>query len=72
MRAPFKLKSGNKTSFKNMGSSPVRVGIFAGEGESRRRVGSQEASELEDKGVKITRTALDNPNIEEGGLNPHS
>ena len=49
-----------------MGSSPVRVGIFAGEGESRRRVGSQEALELEAKGVKITRTALDNPNIEEG------
>ena len=34
----FKLRSGNKTNFKNMGSSPAkRMGIFVGEGEDRER-----------------------------------
>jgi len=63
----FKLKSGNKTTFKQMGSSPVKVaGIFVGEGDDRERIGSLEAAEREAKGEKITRTAADNPNKEEG------
>lgn len=63
----FKLKSGNKTSFKKMGSSPVkRAGIFVGKGEDRARIGSDEAAELEAEGKTITRTAADNPDKEEG------
>jgi len=50
-----------------MGSSPVKVaGIFAGEGEDRVRVGSDEAAELEAEGKTITRTAADNPDKEQG------
>ena len=63
----FKLRSGNKTNFKQMGSSPAKVaGIFVGEGEDRIRIGSEEAAEREAEGEKITRTAADNPNKEEG------
>ena len=63
----FKLRSGNKTNFKNMGSSPAkRMGIFVGEGEDRERVGSLEAAEREAAGETVTRTALDNPDKEEG------
>ena len=63
----FKLRSGNKTNFKNMGSSPAkRMGIFVGEGENRERVGSLEAAEREAAGETVTRTALDNPDKEEG------
>ena len=63
----FKLRSGNRTNFKQMGSSPVKVaGIFVGEGEDRIRIGSEEAAEREAEGEKITRTAADNPDKEEG------
>tara|TARA_R100000655_G_scaffold14990_1_gene33454 strand:+ start:89 stop:706 length:618 start_codon:yes stop_codon:yes gene_type:complete len=63
----FKLRSGNKTNFKQMGSSPAKVaGIFVGEGEDRIRIGSEEAAEREAEGEKITRTAADNPDKEEG------
>jgi len=63
----FKLKSGNITSFKKMGSSPVKkAGIFEGEGEDRVRIGESEAKEKEAKGIKITRTAADNPDKKEG------
>jgi len=63
----FKLRSGNTTTFKQMGSSPVKVaGIFVGEGEDRVRIGSKEAAEREAQGETITRTAADNPNIKEG------
>ena len=63
----FKLKSGNVTSFKKMGSSPAKkAGIFVGEGEDRVRVGSGEAAELEAEGRTVTRTAADNPDKEQG------
>ena len=42
----FKLKSGNTTSFKKMGSSPAKgTGIFEGEGIDRVRIGKDEADE---------------------------
>ena len=65
----FKLKSGNKTTFKMMGSSPVKKadpGIFVGEGDLRRRVSEDEASSLEAEGVDVTYTAADNPDKEKG------
>ena len=64
----FKLKSGNTTNFKKMGSSPAkRAGIFEGEGIDRVRISKNEADEKEASGATdITRTALDNPDKEEG------
>ena len=63
----FKLKSGNKQAFKMMGSSPFKApGIFVGEGDDRRRIGKDEAKDLESQGVDVTYTAADNPNKEEG------
>jgi len=54
-------------SRKFCGRSPFKkAGIFVGEGENRRRIGKDEATELESQGVKVTRTAADNPNTEEG------
>ena len=29
-KTPFKLRSGNSTPYKKMGSSPVRAGLFSG------------------------------------------
>mgnify|MGYP003122546009 CR=1 FL=1 len=63
----FKMRSGNKTVFKQMGSTPAKnLGIYKGSGENRVRIGSEEAAELEAAGEKITRTAADNLDEEEG------
>jgi hypothetical protein len=63
----FKLKSGNKPAFKMMGSTPFKApGIFVGEGDDRRRIGKDEAADLESQGVEVTYTAADNPDKEEG------
>ena len=64
----FKLKSGNVTSFKKMGASPVKkAGIFEGTGEDRVRISKSDADKKEAEGAtNITRTAADNPDKEEG------
>ena len=41
MKTPFKLKSGNKTSFKNMGSSPVKLQTYT---DKAKRSGTDVAS----------------------------
>ena len=64
----FKLKSGNVTSFKKMGASPVKkAGIFEGTGEDRVRISKSDADKKEAEGAtNITRTAADNPDKKEG------
>ena len=61
----FKMK-GSKFYGKGNQSPLKRAGIFEGVGEDRRRIGSEEAAELETEGKTITRTAADNPDKEEG------
>ena len=55
----FSRKFCAKSPFKNLG-------IFVGEGENRRRIGKDEAVDLEAKGVDVTYTAADNPDTKEG------
>tara|TARA_R110002167_G_scaffold214857_1_gene419581 strand:- start:270 stop:830 length:561 start_codon:yes stop_codon:yes gene_type:complete len=56
-RSGFKMRSGNRSSFKMMGSSPTKsTGIFDSKGN---RISMDQATTLEGKGEKVTYTEGD-------------
>jgi hypothetical protein len=56
-KSGFKMRSGNRSSFKMMGSSPAKsTGIFDSKGN---RISMAQATKLEDKGEKVTYTEGD-------------